>query len=80
MIRLITTALLLFELSISIALAQSQTFKNSNGQIIGRSVTNNAGTQFYDASGRNTGRSTTNNAGTTFYDASGRQTGSARRR
>jgi hypothetical protein len=55
--------------------ARAETFKNANGQIVGRSTTNNAGTTFYDSMGRQTGRSTTNNAGTTFYDSSGRMTG-----
>jgi hypothetical protein len=56
------------------------TFKNANGQIVGRSVTNNAGTTYYDASGRNTGRSTTNSTGTTFYNERGQVTGRSSRK
>jgi hypothetical protein len=52
-----------------------QTFKNANGQVVGRSTTNNAGTQYYDSMGRNTGRSVTTNTGTTYYDAKGQMTG-----
>jgi len=59
----------------TVAGAQSQTFKNSNGQIVGRSVTNNMGTVYRNSLGQNTGRSSTQNGTTTFYDASGRQVG-----
>ena len=63
------------------AVAQTQeTFRNSNGQIVGRAVTNNAGTVYYNPAGQQTGRSTTNNAGTTFYNAAGQQTGRSSRR
>lgn len=58
----------------------AETFKNANGQIVGRSVTNNAGTTFYNANGQQTGRAVTNNVGTTFYNSLGQQTGSARRK
>jgi hypothetical protein len=71
-------ATLILVLASDAAAAQSQTFKNANGQIVGRSVTNNIGTQYYDASGRNTGRSTTNNTGTTYYNHLGQRTGTAR--
>ena len=56
------------------------TYRNSNGQIVGRSVTNNAGTTFYNPAGQQTGRAVTNNVGTTFYNSKGQQTGSARRK
>ena len=63
------------------ALAQQQreTFRNANGQTIGRSVTDTKGNStFYNALGQQTGRSVTGSNGTvTFFDASGRQTGSA---
>jgi len=61
--------------------AQTQeTFRNSNGQIIGRSVTNNMGTTFYNPQGQQTGRAVTNNTGTTFYNSLGQQTGRSSRR
>jgi hypothetical protein len=74
---LVTTLLLLLALSAcqKFTRAEAQTIKNANGQIVGRAVTNNVGTQFYNASGQNTGRSVTNNAGTTFYNASGQTVG-----
>ena len=73
--RFIVVALMLMS-GTAMAEPQRQTFKNANGQIVGRSVTNNAGTTFYDAAGRNVGRSTTNNMGTTtFYNRFGQQTG-----
>jgi len=71
----ITAVVLLLLTVLGRAQDTQQVFKNSNGQTVGRAVTNNVGTQFYDASGRNTGRSTTNNAGTTFYNSSGQMTG-----
>ena len=74
------TMLMLLGLSSCGHHAFAETFRNSNGQIVGRSSTNNAGTTFYDASGRQTGRSTTNNSGTTFYNSSGRQTGRSSKR
>ena len=68
-------ATLILVLASDAAAAQSQTFKNSNGQIVGRSVTNNMGTVYRNSLGQNTGRSSTQNGTTTFYDASGRQVG-----
>lgn len=67
--------ILIVLLVLACAPAHAETFKDANGRVIGRSTTNNVGTQFYDANGRNVGRSTTNNAGTTYYDSSGRMTG-----
>jgi hypothetical protein len=64
---------------ISTAFAQQSTFRNSNGQVTGRAVTNSMGTQYYDASGRNTGRSTTNSTGvTTIYNERGQVQGTIR--
>jgi predicted secreted Zn-dependent protease len=71
--KIITVTLLLW--SCVAAHAAGQTFKNANGQVVGRSTTNNAGTQYYDSMGRNTGRSVTTNTGTTYYDAKGQMTG-----
>ena len=58
----------------------SATYRNENGQVVGRSITNTAGTTFYNPLGQQTGRAVTNNVGTTFYNAKGQQTGSARRK
>lgn len=69
------TALLLLASCVAAHADSQQTIKNANGQVIGRAVTNNVGTQFYNANGQNTGRSTTNSTGTTFYNSSGQMTG-----
>jgi len=82
--KVVQAACILLALGVSLlshdAVAQTQeTFRNSNGQIVGRAVTNNAGTTFYNPQGQQTGRAVTNNAGTTFYNAVGQQTGRASR-
>jgi hypothetical protein len=75
--KTITTLLLLASCVTAQAESTKQTYRNSNGQIVGSSTTNNAGTKFYNPQGQNTGRSVTNNAGTTFYNSSGQMTGRA---
>ena len=60
--------------------AQAETFRNPNGQVIGRSSTTNAGTTFYNPAGQITGRAVTNNNGTTFYNPMGQQTGRSTRK
>jgi hypothetical protein len=56
-----------------------QTFKDSMGRNVGRSVTDSSDrTTFYDNMGRNTGRAVTRGSTTTTYDNMGRQTGTIR--
>lgn len=63
------------------AQVEHQTFQNSLGQNVGRSVTNSRGnTVYYDRMGQNTGRSVTTGNGTTFYNSKGQQTGTSRGR
>ena len=61
----------------ALAQQQRQTFKDANGRILGRSVTDSRGnTTFYDSFGRDTGRAATDSRGnTSFYDSMGRNTG-----
>jgi hypothetical protein len=60
--------------------AELRTYKNANGQTIGRSSTDARGnTTFYDNMGRQQGRSSTSNGTTTFRDNMGRETGQATR-
>jgi len=66
----------LFILLVLCASAQAETFRNSSGQIIGRSSTTNAGTTFYNPAGQITGRK----AGDTFYNPMGQQTGRSTRK
>jgi YD repeat-containing protein len=68
---------LLFASATGAAIAQSQTFYDSAGRSVGRSVTDSQGSKtFYDASGKVTGRSsTTTDSTTTIYDAAGRNVG-----
>lgn len=68
-------ATVLLLLPVSVQAQDTQTFRNANGQVTGRAITNNVGTQFYNAQGQNTGRATTNSTGTTFYNAQGQVTG-----
>jgi YD repeat-containing protein len=76
--KLVIVAIALMALTTA-ALAQSQTFYDSAGRVVGRSTTDSAGsTTFYDASGRVTGRASTNGNTTTYYDAGGRNLGNAR--
>jgi hypothetical protein len=74
---MIKIAMTLAMLLPTVSLAEPrQIFKSANGQIVGRSITNNMGTTYYNAACRNTGRSTTNNTGTiTFFDNMGRRIG-----
>ena len=73
-------AAIVFTLLCITAGSAQETYRNSNGQVVGRSTTNNAGTTFYNSLGQQTGRAVTNNVGTTFYNSKGQQTGSARRK
>ena len=77
---MITSIAVIFFALICFTAQAQETYRNSNGQIVGRSVTNNAGTTFYNSMGQQTGRAVTNNVGTTFYNAKGQQTGSSRRK
>ncbi len=79
-VRVMIAAIALVFFGLICVTANAETFRNANGQVVGRSVTNNVGTTFYNAKGQQTGRAVTNNAGTTFYNAKGQQTGSARKK
>jgi len=70
----------LFILLVLCASAQAETFRNSNGQVVGRSSTTNAGTTFYNPAGQITGRAVTTSTGTTFYNPMGQQTGRSARK
>jgi hypothetical protein len=59
------------------AQVRQETFRDSMGRTVGRSVTDTKGnTIYYDNMGRNTGRSVTHGNSTTVYDQMGRQTDS----
>jgi len=62
------------------AMAWGETYRNTSGQVVGRSTTTSTGTTFYNPLGQQTGRAVTNNTGTTFYNSMGQQTGTVRRR
>jgi YD repeat-containing protein len=58
------------------ASAQSRTFYDASGKVVGRSSTDSSGTvRNYDASGRVVRRESTSGNQTTIYDASGRNVG-----
>jgi len=58
------------------ALAQSRTFYDSSGRVIGRERTgSNGSTTLYDSSGRVKGRTSTSGNTTTLYSADGRRIG-----
>jgi hypothetical protein len=82
MIKILTTIVLLIELSSTLALAQTttRTYQDNMGRETGRSVTDrNGNTTIYDNMGRETGRITTDrNGNTTSYDRMGRETGRSR--
>ena len=63
-------------LSLMPALAQSRTFYDSSGRVIGRERTgSNGSTTLYDSSGRVKGRTSTSGNTTTLYSADGRRIG-----
>ena len=77
---LIAGVLILIGISGVAKAEERRTYKNSNGQTIGRSSTDARGTTtFYNPLGQQTGRSSTSNGTTTFRDNMGRQTGSSRK-
>jgi YD repeat-containing protein len=58
------------------ASAQSRTFYDARGNVVGRASTDNSGTVTnYDARGKVISRETTSGNTTTIYDASGRNVG-----
>jgi YD repeat-containing protein len=58
------------------ASAQSRTFYNARGNVVGRASTDNSGTiTNYDARGRVITRETTSGNTTTIYDSGGRNVG-----
>ena len=72
----ILLALLTFAMMTGAASAQSRTYYNSSGKVVGRSSTDSQGTTtFYDASGRVTGRASKSGNTTTVYDPAGRNVG-----
>ena len=61
---------------IGAASAQSRTFYDSSGKVVGRSSTDSAGTiTNYDRSGKVVSRATTTGSTTTLYEAAGRNIG-----
>ena len=64
------------------ALAQSRTYYDGSGRVVGRSSTSLGGgsTTYYDASGRVKARDAHSGNTTTTYDASGRVVGRTTRR
>jgi len=59
--------------------AELRTYKNANGQTIGRSSTDARGnTTFYNPLGQQTGRAVTNGNTTTTYNPLGQRTGTIR--
>jgi YD repeat-containing protein len=58
------------------ALAQSRTYYDAGGRVIGRSATDSQrSTTYYDAGGRVSARASSSGNTTTIYDAAGRRTG-----
>jgi hypothetical protein len=75
------TVIVLILLTLSTqAMAWGETYRNANGQVVGRSTTTSTGTTFYNSLGQQTGRAVTNSTGTTFYNALGQQTGTTKRK
>ena len=69
-------ALLAFALMTGAASAQSKTFYDARGNVVGRSSTDSSGSVTnYDSRGRVISRESTNGNRTTIYDASGRNVG-----
>jgi YD repeat-containing protein len=65
---------------ISFANAQTATYRDNMGRVVGRSSTDARGTTtFYNPLGQQTGRAVTNNGSTIFRDNMGRQTGTVQR-
>ncbi len=74
--KMIPLALLTLAMMSGAASAQSRTFYDSRGNVVGRSSTDRQGaTTFYDSRGRVTGRESISGNTTTIYDASGRSDG-----
>jgi YD repeat-containing protein len=72
----ILLALLTLALMTDEASAQSKTFYDSRGNVVGRSSTNSSGTTTnYDNRGRVVTRESTSGSQTTIYDARGRNVG-----
>ena len=76
---IVLLALLVALLLPQMAVAQTETFRDASGRIIGTASRDANGTRtFRDGSGRTTGTATTDSNGTTtFRDASGRTTDTA---
>ena len=74
--KAIAGIMLLGLMSDAAAQVRQETFRDSMGRTVGRSVTDTHGnTTFFDASGRVTGRSTTSGKQTTIYGGDGRRVG-----
>jgi YD repeat-containing protein len=74
--KMIPLALLVLAITSDAATAQSRTFYDARGNVVGRSATDSSGTVTnYDSRGNVIGRESTSGNQTTVYDARGRNVG-----